>query len=75
LYLGIGIVTAVDNQIHPSKIIVPDKTKANDELLINNNDLRCLNFDGCHVDDKLNLDKKHIYSKISSIERQNSQKE
>jgi len=62
-------------QTHPSKVIVPDKTKAKNELLINNNDLKCLNFSKCHENDVFDRDIKHLYSKISSTERQNLQKE
>ncbi|CAF3743454.1 unnamed protein product [Rotaria sordida] len=59
-----------DGQIHPSKVIVPDKTKAKDESLINNNDLRCLKFDECQSDDQVDLDNKRIYLKITKTERQ-----
>ncbi|CAF4557435.1 unnamed protein product [Rotaria sp. Silwood1] len=73
LYLATELHT-IYGQTHRAKIIVPDHTKAEDESLINNNDLRCLKFDDCHTDDKVDLDNNRIYSKITAEERQNLMK-
>jgi hypothetical protein len=56
-------------------VIVPDKTKAKDELLINNNDLKCLDFSDCHEDYTFERDTNRLYSRISSAERQVKKKE
>jgi len=69
-----GLVDLYD-ETHPSKIVVPDKTRAENELLINNNDLDCLNFDHCHEDDDFDIITKHLCSKISSQERRDLLKE
>jgi hypothetical protein len=62
-------------QTHLSKILVPHKTKATDESLMNNNDLNCLNFSKCDKTYMFDRDTKHLYSEISPQERRNLQKE
>ena len=60
---------------HCSKVIVPDKTKATNELLINNNDLACLDFSDCEEGYTFDPCTNHLYSKISLKERQDEKKE
>jgi len=67
-------VVDLSGQIHPSKVIVPDGTKVDNEDLMNNNDLRCLNFDRCHKDYIFKRETKDLYSKIHLEERQALQK-
>jgi hypothetical protein len=67
-------VVDLSGQTHPSKVIVPDGTKVDNEDLMNNNDLRCLNFNRCHKDYIFECETKHLYSKIHPKERQALQK-
>ncbi len=60
---------------HCSKVIVPDKTKATNESLINNNDLACLDFTECDKDYTFDPDTNRLYSEISLKERQDGKKE
>jgi hypothetical protein len=65
----------IAHETHLSKILVPYKTKVENESLMNNNDLKCLNFSKCDKADTFNRDTKHFYSEISLKERQKLQKE
>ncbi|CAF0808351.1 unnamed protein product [Adineta steineri] len=63
MYLAIGILT-VENEPHPSKVIVPATTTVKPGHLFHDNNLNCLQFDKNSSD---YFDSKHrcIYSKIS----------
>jgi hypothetical protein len=74
LYLGIAITT-VDNEPHPSKVIVPAKTKVNTEHLSHNNNLSYLQFDECNPTDIPDVENRCIYSEISPAEYQIERKE
>jgi hypothetical protein len=74
LYLGIAIVT-VDREPHPSKVIVPAKTKVNAEHLSHSNNLDYLQFDECNPADYTDVRKRCIYSEISSTEHHSGCKE
>ena len=56
------------------KLLLLDKTKVKCGPLMNNNDLGCLNFDGCHSDYQFEPSTKHLYSRISATERQVQEK-
>jgi hypothetical protein len=74
MYLVIAIMT-VDNESHPSKVIVPAKTHVNAENLTHDNNLDCLRFDQCNAMDRFDPESRYIYSKISHIEHQVGYKE
>jgi hypothetical protein len=74
LYLGIAVMT-FDNEPHPSKVIVPAKTKVNTEYPFRDNNLDCLQFDECNSTDYFDPVTKCIYSKISSKEHEAQCKE
>ena len=74
MYLAIALRT-IENECHPSKVIVPAKTYVNTEHLSHNNDLSCLQFDLCNPMDQFKEDKRTIYSKISLPEHQVGYKE
>ncbi|CAF0844256.1 unnamed protein product [Adineta steineri] len=63
MYLAIGILT-VENELHPSKVIVPAKTTVNSGYLSHDNNLSCLQFDG-NSSDYFDRNHRCIYSKIS----------
>ena len=74
LYLKAGIVD-ISRNTHPAKIVVPKGTKAENELLMNNNDLSCLDFSKCNVNSPIVFVDNCCYFGISSEERQATQKE
>ncbi len=65
----------LDGQTHPSKVLVPQNTMAENESLMNNNDLNCLNFSQCDQNWIFDRDTKRLYSEISPAERQGLRKE
>lgn len=71
LYLAMTLLD-IDGETHASKIIVPNKTKVENESLMNNNDLTCLNFNAC--EEVFDRETKILYVQISSEDQQNSQK-
>lgn len=74
MYLAIAVDT-INNELHPSKVIVPAKTHVNTELLTHDNNLDCLRFDQCNVMDHFDADTRHIYSAISQAEHHVGYKE
>lgn len=74
MYLAIGLRT-IDNEPHPSKVIVPAKTYVNTEHLSHDNDLNCLLFDQCNPKDYFKEDERTIYSEITPNEHQVGYKE
>jgi hypothetical protein len=68
-------LVGLDGQTHPSKVLVPHKTMAENESLMNNNDLNCLNFSQCDKNCTFYGDTKRLYSEISPAERQGLRKE
>jgi hypothetical protein len=74
MYLGITVYT-VNDESHPSKVIVPAKTHVNRELLTHDNNLDCLRFDQCNVMDHFDPNTRHIYSAITRAEHHVGYKE
>lgn len=74
IYLAIGLQT-IQNEPHPSKVIVPAKTYVNAEQLSHDNDLSCLLFDQCSSTDLFKEDERIIYSEITPNEHQMGHKE
>lgn len=68
-------IVDLNRQPHVSKIIVPNKTKVENESLMNNNDLNCLKFDECDTGCIFDYETRTLYSTISVEERQLRQKE
>ncbi len=66
MYLAIA-VTTMDNESHPSKVIVPAKTRIDPAHLSHDNDLGYLQFDE-NSTDYFEEDSRCIYSRISSEE-------
>jgi hypothetical protein len=73
MYLAIAIVT-MEDKLHPSKVIVPAKTRVDPGHISHDNNLGCLQFDE-NSTDYFDLDRGHIYSKISSEEHASQCKE
>lgn len=63
------------DECHLSKIVVPKGTKAANELLMNNNDLTCLDFSGCDEKTRIDFRDKRLYFTIELEERKIQQKE
>ncbi|CAF1956775.1 unnamed protein product [Rotaria magnacalcarata] len=74
LYLVIELQD-LNEQSHCSKVVVPEQTRATNEILINNNDLKCLRFDRCPPNYGYDLETRRIYSEITREERQHLKKE
>ncbi len=66
MYLAIAVMT-MDNESHPSKVIVPAKTRVDPAHLSHDNNLHYLQFDE-NSTDRFEADSGCIYSKISSQE-------
>jgi len=74
IYLAIELQT-IQNEPHPSKVIVPAKTYVNAEQLSHDNDLSCLLFDQCSPTDFFKDDERIIYSEVTPNEHQMGHKE
>ncbi|CAF4721347.1 unnamed protein product [Rotaria socialis] len=74
LYLVIELQD-LNEQIHCSKIVVPEQTRATNEILIKHNDLKCLRFDLCPPKYEYDLETRRIYSKITREEHQHLKEE
>lgn len=74
MYLAIEIRT-IENEPHPSKVIVPAKTHVNTEYLSHDNNLDCLKFDRCNPNDIFDPESRHIYSEISCSDHHRGYKE
>lgn len=74
MYLAVTVRT-VDGQFHDSKVVVPPRTTVRAEKLTHENNLECLNFDGCNVTDRFDIESRTIYFKISEEEHRAQLKE
>lgn len=74
LCLAVTVYTH-DNLDHPSKIVVPDKTKVDLGDLSVANDLRCLNFDDNAPGDHFVIEERTVFSEITPEERRSLNKE
>ncbi|CAF0767293.1 unnamed protein product [Rotaria sordida] len=74
MYLCITVVT-LDNQSHDSKVIVPPKTRARQDQLSHDNNLRCLDFDECNSTDYFDSITKRVYLQINPEEHKSHLKE
>ena len=68
LHLGVSVVD-IKHQSHAIKICVPDGTKVIGESLMKNNDLKCLNLDGCGQGVIFDRQAKAMYLEVSEAER------
>lgn len=68
-------VVTIENELHPSKVIVPAKTHVNTENLTHDNNLDCLRFNLCSENDKFDLESRIIYSEITPADYQREYKE
>lgn len=74
MYVEISILTK-DGKPHPSKVIVPCKTKVNTDKLGHHNNLACLQFDECNPNDHFDSVTRNIYSTITPMEHHAQSKE
>jgi hypothetical protein len=62
-------------QCHPSKVIVPAKTKINKDQLLHDNNLQSLLFTDCNLTDHCDPIKRQVYLEISTAEHEAQYKE
>jgi hypothetical protein len=74
MYLQIAILTHND-EFHPSKVIIPGKTKVKPHKFSHDNNLDCLQFDECYHTDHFDPIKRQIYLEISPAEHEAQYKE
>ena len=74
LHLEVGVAD-VNGEIHLSKIVVPKGTKIDNECLMNNNNLSCLNLSECDDISPPVFLNRRIYFPVNFEEQKIQQKE